>query len=194
MRKRIMGVLIAAGVSFSVVYPISAQMANQPVVVKADKQPEKTKKKVIKKEEKKEENIEEVSVEPQVQENPQPAQYVEPVMQEPVVQEPVYQPEPTPPANTGGTYSPNDLMVMGVLYWGGYRWTWYSERVLPGGGLNIPGRHGDENGFICDGEGYICLASSDLPKGTVISTPFGKAGRVYDSGCASGTLDVYVNW
>lgn len=91
-------------------------------------------------------------------------------------------------------YSPSDLQYSGVLYWGGYKWTWYSERILPGYGLNIPNRHTDGDGFVCDGDGYICLASSDLSKGTIVSTPFGKMGKIYDCGCASGVLDVYVNW
>lgn len=89
-------------------------------------------------------------------------------------------------------YSFDELIWMGVIYWGDYRWTYYSESVLPGGGLNIPGRYTDETGFVCDGNGYICLASSDLGYGTIVSTPFGRMGCVYDSGCPSGTLDVYV--
>lgn len=91
-------------------------------------------------------------------------------------------------------YSASSFKSAGAINWNGYRWTWYSERVLPGGGLSIPGRHNDENGYICDSDGYICLASNDLSKGTVVETPFGKKGKVYDSGCASGTLDVYVGW
>ena len=91
-------------------------------------------------------------------------------------------------------YSAADLRSRGVIYWGDWRWTWYSQKVLPGGGLNIPGRHVDANGYVCDGDGYICLASSVLSKGTVVSTPFGKAGKVYDSGCAANTLDVYTNF
>lgn len=91
-------------------------------------------------------------------------------------------------------YSATKFMNIGVVYWNGWRWTWYSERVLPGGGLNIPGRHTDSNGYICDENDYICLSSSSLSKGTLIETPFGKSGKVYDTGCASGTIDVYVNW
>ena len=53
----------------------------------------------------------------------------------------------------------------------------------------------DYNGYVCDENDYICLASDFLPKGTVVSTPFGKAGKVYDCGCGDNiTLDVYVNW
>jgi len=83
---------------------------------------------------------------------------------------------------------------MGVLNWNGWRWTYYSQRVLPGGGLNIPGRHVDADGYVCDENEYICLASSTLAWGTVVDTPFGKPGRVYDSGCAADVLDVYVDW
>lgn len=91
-------------------------------------------------------------------------------------------------------YSPEYFRRAGVIKWNGYRWTWYSQRVLPGGGLKIPSRHADENGYICDKDDNICLASSTLKKHTVVDTPFGKRGKVYDSGCAAGTLDVYTNW
>ena len=89
-------------------------------------------------------------------------------------------------------YSPNDLKVLGVIYWGEWRFTWYSENVLPGGGLNIPGRWSDGD-FVRDENGYICVASSDLSWGTIVDTPWGTA-RVYDSGCSSGTIDVYTSW
>lgn len=95
---------------------------------------------------------------------------------------------------SSGDYSPSDLEFSGRLYWGGWNWTWYSERILPGEGLSIPGRYTDENGFVCDENGYICLASGSLSKGTVVETPFGRSGKVYDCGCAADTLDVYVNW
>ena len=89
----------------------------------------------------------------------------------------------------------SDFRFDGVEFWGDYRWTYYSEQVLPGGGLDIPGRHTDYNGYVCDENDYICLASDFLPKGTVVSTPFGKPGKVYDCGCGDNiTLDVYVNW
>ena len=93
-----------------------------------------------------------------------------------------------------GTYTASEFKNLGVIHWGGWKWTWYSQRVLPGGGLNIPGRHVDSHGYVCDSEGYIVLASSSLSKGTVVNTPFGKAGKVYDSGCAKGTLDVYTDF
>lgn len=91
-------------------------------------------------------------------------------------------------------YAPSDLYNQGRLYWGDYQYTWYSENVLPGYGLAIEGRHTDADGFVCDGDGYICVAASSLSKGTIVDTPFGRQGKVYDSGCDWGTIDVYVNW
>ena len=82
----------------------------------------------------------------------------------------------------------------GVLRWGGWRWTWYSEKILPGVGLWIPGRYTDAYGFVRDGNGYLCLASDKLKKGTVVDTPLGEPGIVYDSGCGMYTLDIYVGW
>lgn len=81
----------------------------------------------------------------------------------------------------------------GVNYYNGHRETYYSQKVLPGGGLNIPGRHVASDGTIRDADGYICVASSDYPKGTVVQTSLG-AGKVYDTGCASGTIDLYTDW
>lgn len=91
-------------------------------------------------------------------------------------------------------YSASQFRNMGVIYWGNWKWTYYSENILPGYGLSIPGRHNDENGYICDENDYICLASSSLSKGVVIDTPFGKQGKIYDCGCAYDTIDVYTGW
>lgn len=96
--------------------------------------------------------------------------------------------------STQKVYSASEFRNIGVLYWGGWKWTWYSERVLRGEGLNIPGRHTDDDGYICDEDDYICLASSALEKGDILDTPLGKQGKIYDCGCASNTIDVYVNW
>ena len=91
-------------------------------------------------------------------------------------------------------YTPNEFYNMGIIEWGGWFWTYYSEVYMPGTALPIPGRWTDENGYVCDENNYICLASSSLPKGTIVDTPFGKMGKVYDCGCLSYILDVYVNW
>lgn len=89
-----------------------------------------------------------------------------------------------------GYMTVSQLKFRGVVRDNGYRYTYYSESVLPGPGLNIPGRH-HANGCVVDGDGYICVASSDLARGTVVPTPLGD-GKVYDSGCASGTIDIYI--
>lgn len=85
------------------------------------------------------------------------------------------------------------LRYHGKLVFGGFYWTFYSQRVLPGGGLNIPGRHVDSEGFVCDGDGYICLASPYGPDHSVYLTPFGRYGKAYDY-CPEGNMDVYVDW
>lgn len=88
--------------------------------------------------------------------------------------------------------TPAEFRRAGVIYYNGYKFTYYSEKVLPGKGLRIPGRHSDGN-FVRDEDNYICVASSDLPKGAVVNTPFGE-GKVYDTGCPSGVIDIYVSW
>lgn len=90
-------------------------------------------------------------------------------------------------AQTSSSYE--EFMVAGVINSGGYKYTYYSQSVLPGGGLNIPGRH-VSGGFVRDGNGYIVLAN-DAPKGTIIETPFG-TGMVYDRGTSGSHIDVYV--
>lgn len=93
---------------------------------------------------------------------------------------------------TVASITPAEFRRQGVIYYGGFKYTYYSEKVLPGPGLKIPGRHSDGN-FVRDEKNYICVASSDMPKGTVVDTPFGK-GKVYDTGCPSGVIDIYVSW
>ena len=100
--------------------------------------------------------------------------------------------------SSGSSYSNNsgDHLTKsgGVYYYNGRKETWYSQRVLPGGGLDIPGRHVNaEDGTVRDEDGYICVAASDLPKGTIVETSLG-TGKVYDTGCAPGTTDIYVDW
>lgn len=84
----------------------------------------------------------------------------------------------------------------GIVEDGEHFYTWYSERVLPGGGLselNSNGRH-SEDGFVKDGDGFIAVASCDHEKGTVIDTPFG-AAKVYDTGYLQpGQIDVYTSF
>jgi len=104
---------------------------------------------------------------------------------------------------TGATMSFYDFMSAGVVQGtgqtAGYKFTYYSETILPGGGLNIPGRHvaGGKNGqgYVMDGDGFIVLAkpaNGRWQKGDTISTPFGK-GKFYDH-CPEGNIDVYVHY
>lgn len=80
----------------------------------------------------------------------------------------------------------------GVVYMNGIRYTWYSQRVLPGGGLKIPGRHVD-NGFVKDGDGNIVVASDFDARGSIVETPYGQ-GKVYDSGAGANTRDLYTDY
>lgn len=94
------------------------------------------------------------------------------------------------------TYSGDRLSLSkGAQYWGGHKETYYSQRVLPGTSLNIPGRHVADDGTVRDGDGFICVAAnpSFMAKGSVLITSLGPA-KVYDSGCAHGIIDIYVNW
>ena len=98
-------------------------------------------------------------------------------------------------SGSGGYYTGNysggyyDFLTAGIVYHNGNKFSYYSQSVLPGGGLNIPGRHVD-GGFVRDGDGYICVAN-DAPIGTVVSTPWGDA-KVYDRGTSGNHYDVYV--
>lgn len=88
-------------------------------------------------------------------------------------------------------YSLEEFLFSGVVNWGGYRFTFYSQQVLPGPGLAIPGRHVNEGGYVADEDGYIVLAGSH-PKGAVFDTPFGHPGKIYDRGTFGNHLDVYI--
>ena len=90
-------------------------------------------------------------------------------------------------------YSAKYFRKMGVIRWHGYKWTWYSQRILPGRGLKIPGRHVDKHGFIVDKKGYIVIAHKTLKKGKIIKTPFGKKAKVYDRCPTRNVVDVYVD-
>ena len=83
----------------------------------------------------------------------------------------------------------------GVVRFNGHRETYYSQRVLPGGGLSIPGRHVANDGTVRDKDGYIVVAANPgfYARGSKLMISLGPA-KVYDSGCSYGTIDVYVNW
>ncbi|RGE21592.1 hypothetical protein [Leucobacter sp. wl10] len=88
-------------------------------------------------------------------------------------------------------YTLQQFMFMGAVNWQGYKFTFYSQQVLPGTGLDIPGRRVNADGYVSDADGYIVLAGS-APKGTVYDTPFGYRGKIYDRGTVGNHLDVYI--
>ena len=96
-----------------------------------------------------------------------------------------------PERSTEKLYDLQTFMFSGVIDWQGLKFTYYSQSVLPGGGLQIPGRHVNKDGYVSDGDGYIVLAGS-APKGTVYDTPFGYQGKIYDRGTVGNHLDVYI--
>lgn len=83
----------------------------------------------------------------------------------------------------------------GVFHFNGRKETWYStnEAGQMVTAVNIPGRYVGSDGVIRDANGYICVAASDLPIGSIVETSLG-TGKVYDTGCAAGTTDIYTNW
>ena len=103
----------------------------------------------------------------------------------------------TPPANPAPTYNApssgsGNFQADGVWYDENYRYTWYSSNAAYH--YRTPEWTAGSDGVYRDSEGYVVVASSDYAQGTVIeNTPFGPA-KVYDTGCASGTLDVYTNY
>ena len=95
------------------------------------------------------------------------------------------------------TVSADVFKFEGVIDYDGKTFTYYSEKVLPGDGLeelNANGRTVDDSGYVRDGEGYIAVASpwgvDEI--GTIVETPFGLA-RVYDV-CEDDSYDVYTSW
>lgn len=81
--------------------------------------------------------------------------------------------------------------ISGVNYYDGWRETYYSSNVLYH--YRTPEWSVDENGVYRDSDGYVVVASSSDDQGTIINTSFG-LGKVYDTGCAVGTHDIYTNW
>ena len=96
---------------------------------------------------------------------------------------------------TNAVISLKDFMFKGVVNWQGKSFTYYSQQVLPGPNLKIPGRHVNSRGYVTDDNGYIVLASDYYPKGTVVTTRYGNLGKVYDAfgtGQPANRFDVYI--
>lgn len=95
------------------------------------------------------------------------------------------------PTESPRLYTLDEFLFKGRIHWGPFEYTYYSQSVLPGGGLSIPGRHVSEDGYVCDKDDFIVLAGS-APKGSIYPTPFGKWGKIYDRGTYGNHLDVYI--
>ncbi len=93
------------------------------------------------------------------------------------------------PGAGSGVLNPVD----GINYYNGVRESYYSQKVLPGGGLSIPGRHVASDGTIRDADGYIVVASDNQTKGSTGQSSLG-AYKVYDTGVGHSGIDVYTNW
>lgn len=94
-------------------------------------------------------------------------------------------------------YSGDQFKFEGRVYEGDHEYTWYSEDVLPGEGLDIPGRHVDDEGYVRDGDGNLCVASNGYSYGSVIDVPFGDGKAVVYDSCEDESdelIDVYVSW
>lgn len=91
-------------------------------------------------------------------------------------------------------YTADDFMFMGEILYGDFRYTWYSQNVLPGDGLDIPGRH-VEDGYVVDEYGYTVLATCEAEYGATMDIPVGTGiGKVYDYCDEPGTVDVYTDF
>ena len=88
-----------------------------------------------------------------------------------------------------------DFQYVGIFSWNGWQWTYYLMSQFPGQtSTPVEGRYVNDRGLVCDKDGYVILASVDLPPYTVMETPLGQMGKVYDTGCPHGIIDIYTNW
>lgn len=72
--------------------------------------------------------------------------------------------------------------------------TFYSQKILPWKGLDIPWRHVADDGTIRDKDWYIVVAANYIPKWSKIMTTLWP-GKVYDTWWMKGKhIDIYVNW
>ena len=103
------------------------------------------------------------------------------------------------PSKDKARYYINYLRTVAPVNWHGRKYTYYTSRLCPIWLLPVSGLHVDKDGFWCDGKDYIVLGSSVANKAnrTVYATPFGKYGKVYDTGgdsTPSWLCDTAVTW
>ena len=101
------------------------------------------------------------------------------------------------PVSTPISSISEDFINRGVIYKNGNKYTYYSSNEGDGDFAysDAEGMTVDENGMYKDNEGYIIVAANknDYSGGDVVETPFGQ-GKVYDTGCNTGTIDIYTNY
>ena len=85
------------------------------------------------------------------------------------------------------------LYKMGKITFSGHKETWYSQKKVPGKGLKIPGRHVGKEGFVMDGNNFICVATIMVAMNKEIKTSFGK-GKRYDKWSSPKVVALYTDW
>lgn len=84
-----------------------------------------------------------------------------------------------------------DFCSIGIIYMHGYRYSYYSSKVLR--------HHKTHEWYACDDhiyrttDGYIVVAAKNKPMGAIVPTPFGK-GKVLDYCYVDNTIDIYVDF
>lgn len=84
---------------------------------------------------------------------------------------------------------------VGTVQFNNHRETFYTWKPYVGTSYYIPGEHFADDGTVRDEEGYICVAADYRYKSPheIVLTSLGP-GKVYDTGCAYGVIDIYCNW
>ena len=81
----------------------------------------------------------------------------------------------------------------GKVKFKGHYETWYSQKKLPGNGLEIPGRHVGPGDLIMDKDDYIVVATKLVKMGETIETSLG-TGKRYDTCGSNNVVDIYTDW
>lgn len=197
MKNKILCFLLAGLFSFSLVMSVKVERETEMKKISQEKQV------YINKEETPLAIDDEFEVANENQEDQDDEEIIEEVVEEPIIEEPaeevievaVAEPQEVyvEPVVEEVYYSNGSGLnpTSGVNYHNGWRETYYSSNVLYH--YRTPEWTVDSNGVYRDAEGYVIVASSSDAQGAVVDTSFG-LGKVYDTGCAAGTHDIYTNW
>lgn len=101
----------------------------------------------------------------------------------------------TTEASTTAEKTLQEFMNEGRVKWQGKEYTYYSIQEFPEQAVaapgGVPGKWFD-GGYMKDKDGYLVLAS-DKDFGTIVDTPFGAKGKVYDRGVSGNHYDVFID-